>query len=174
MRALAGVVLFGSMLLGREAAAGTWKEAAASFIMAPARIEALQWLGGCWKRTTPRRVVEEQWMAPGAGLMLGMGRTTNAAGDTLSEYEQTRIEQRGDRLAFTASPSGQATDSFTSIELTDSLVVFENKEHDFPQRIGYRLLPDGNLSAWVEGVRAGKLHRNDFPYRRVPCPTGPK
>ena len=108
-------------------------------------------------------------MAPSAGLMLGIGRTTNAAGDTLIEYEQTKIERRGEVLVFTAKPSGQATDSFTSIELTDSLVVFENKAHDFPQRVAYRLMPDGSLNAWIEGTRDGKTRHIDFPYQRVAC-----
>ena len=106
-------------------------------------------------------------MAPGAGLMLGMGRTTNAAGDTLSEYEQTRIEQRGDRLVFTASPSGQATDSFTSIELTDSLVVFENKQHDFPQRVGYRLLVLLMGAVVFVGESSRDVRRSDRRYENV-------
>lgn len=109
-------------------------------------------------------------MAPSAGLMLGMGRTTNAAGDTLIEYEQTKIERRGVGLVFTAKPSGQAMDSFNAIEVSDTSVVFENKAHDFPQRVGYRMLPDESMAAFIEGTQRGKVRHVDFPYKRVACP----
>lgn len=143
--------------------------------VAPApSVQRLAWMSGCWKRTTPRRVVDEQWMAPAAGLMLGIGRTTNAAGDTLIEFEQTRIEQKDGSLVFTAMPSGQATDSFTMIAMSDSSIVFENKAHDFPQRVGYRLMPDGDMTGWIEGTRDGKSRHVDFPYRRVACPGATK
>lgn len=144
-------------------------EGAAAAAPAPS-VQRLAWMSGCWKRTTTRRVVDEQWMVPSAGLMLGIGRTTNAAGDTLIEFEQTRIEQKDGSLIFTATPSGQATDSFTAIEVTDSLVTFENKAHDFPQRVGYRLLADGGMKGWIEGTRDGKTRHVEFPYQRVACP----
>ena len=134
------------------------------------RIAKLGWLAGCWQRAYGRRSVEEQWMAPRAGLMLGIGRTTNAAGDTLIEFEQTKIQQRGNDLVFTASPSGQATDSFTATAVSDSSVTFENKAHDFPQRVGYTLKADGSLAAWIEGTQGGKPRHIDFPYTRVACP----
>jgi hypothetical protein len=156
LKALAVVVLLSLGLAAGAQAAGS--------------ISRLGWLAGCWKRANARRVVEEHWMAPGAGLMLGIGRTTNAAGDTLVEFEQTRIEEKGGKLVFTAMPSGQATDSFTSIAVSDSSVTFENKAHDFPQRVGYTLRADGSLAAWIEGTQGGKLRHVDFPYSRVACP----
>jgi hypothetical protein len=137
---------------------------------ASGKIGKLGWLAGCWKRVYGRRAVEEQWMAPRAGLMLGIGRTTNAAGDTLIEFEQTKIQQRGNDLVFTASPSAQSTDSFTAIAVSDSSVTFENKAHDFPQRVGYTIKADGSLAAWIEGTQGGKTRHVDFPYTRATCP----
>ena len=143
---------------------------ASEALAASSKIAKLGWLAGCWKRAYGRRAVEEQWMAPRAGLMLGIGRTTNAAGDTLIEYEQTKIQQRGGDLVFTASPSGQATESFIATSVTDSSVTFENKGHDFPQRVGYTLRADGSLAAWIEGTQGGKSRHVDFPYTRATCP----
>jgi hypothetical protein len=34
-------------------------------------------------------------------------------------------------------------------------VVFENPEHDFPKRIGYRLVSADSLEAWVDGGCTG-------------------
>ena len=50
-------------------------------------------------------------------------------------------------------------------------VVFENKEHDFPQRVGYRRLGADSVLAWIDGTSNGKAQRFEFPYRRVPCPS---
>jgi hypothetical protein len=132
----------------------------------------ISWLAGCWQRATSTRIVEEQWMAPRGRMMLGMGRTVAAAADSVIEFEQTTIEWTGDKLIFTANPSGQKRDTFTSIEVTDSMVVFENKAHDYPQRVGYRLAADGHLAAWIDGVSQGKARRVEFPYDRVACPAG--
>ena len=52
--------------------------------------------------------------------------------------------------------------------------MFENRAHDFPQRVGYRLTPAGGLEAWIEGVKPGAkataVLRLEFPYERVRCP----
>jgi hypothetical protein len=133
-----------------------------------ARVTRLAWLSGCWEQATGSRLVEEQWTRPRGGLMLGAGRTLR--GDTLVEYEQTRIFEQGGRLVYGANPSGQAPAEFESIELSDSSVTFENPTHDFPQRVIYRRHGADSLLGRVEGMRGGSLRGVDFPYARVACP----
>lgn len=130
-------------------------------------VEKLAWLSGCWENKDSARHVEEQWMAPRGGTMLGMGRTV--VGARTREFEQMQIREEAGALVFTASPSGQATASFRSIELSGASVVFENRSHDFPQRIIYRRQSDGSLMARIEGERDGKLSGVDFPMRRAAC-----
>jgi hypothetical protein len=48
-------------------------------------------------------------------------------------------------------------------------VVFENPRHDFPQRVAYRLDPDGVLQARIEGQRGEETAVVQFPMRRVRC-----
>ena len=40
-------------------------------------------------------------------------------------------------LVYTAHPVGQATTAFTATVIGDNSVVFENADHDYPQRIRY-------------------------------------
>ena len=141
---------------------------AASAAGPAARVTQVGWLAGCWEQASGARLVEEQWTRPRGGLMLGLGRTVR--GDTLVEYEQTRIFERAGRLVFGANPSGQASAEFESIEVSDSSVTFENLGHDFPQRVMYRRRGADSLIARVEGLRGGKLRGADFPYARVACP----
>jgi len=150
------VIAVAVMVLGASAAAPA------------ARVTQVAWLAGCWEQTAGPRVVEEQWTRPRGGLMLGSGRTVR--GDTLVEYEQTRIFERGGRLVYGANPSGQTPAEFESIDVSDSSVTFENLTHDFPQRVMYRRRGSDSLLGRVEGMRGGKLRGVDFPYTRVDCP----
>ena len=64
---------------------------------------------------------------------------------------------------------GQTPAVFLSTDVSDSSVVFEDPEHDFPQRVGDRRVAPDPPVAWIEGVRGGKLRRIEFSYRRAPC-----
>jgi hypothetical protein len=129
------------------------------------------WLAGCWELRTPNRVTREMWMAPLGDLMLGASRTT--AGARTREFEQLRLQVDGDRLVYTSLPSGQREASFASITLTDTLLVFENLAHDFPQRIGYQRRGTDSLLAYIEGPGPNGIRRVPFPMRRADCLTAP-
>jgi hypothetical protein len=128
------------------------------------------WLAGCWERRVERWHFEEQWMEPRGGTMLGMSRTTR--GDTLVEYEQIRIYERGGKLVYAAHPSGQMPAEFSSTEVGDSVIIFENKAHDFPQRITYCRTGIDSLIARVEGTSKGRHRAVEFPYVHIACPSG--
>lgn len=125
------------------------------------------WIAGCWEHKAGARLIEEQWMRPRAGLMLGVSRTV--VGDSLLEYEQVALLERGGHLVYAATPARQGPAEFVSIAVSDSAVTFENSAHDFPQRIIYRRRGADSLLARVEGMRGGQLRGSDYPYRRVPC-----
>ena len=126
-------------------------------------VDRVAWLQGCWRSTRGEATVEEQWMAPRGGTMLGMGRTVQ--GGNLVEYELVLIKEQAGRLAFEAHPSGQPTATFTATTASDGSVVFENPQHDFPQRVGYRRHGADSLQAWIEGQANGKSRRVDFSYQ---------
>ena len=130
-------------------------------------IAQLAWLAGHWRMEKGGRVVDEQWMAPAGGVMLGMARTV-AKGKVLS-YEFTQFrEGPGGELYFIAQPSGQKEAAFKLLSLTPTEVVFQNKEHDFPQTICYSLKSDGTMLAYIEGPGPdGATKRIEYPYQRV-------
>ncbi len=135
---------------------------------APAAVIArLGWLAGQWRLEKAGHVTDEHWMAPAGGVMLGMARTV--AKGRMLEYEFTQIREgpSGD-LFYIAQPSGQKDTVFKLLSLTDTDVVFENKEHDFPQTIGYSLQPDGSVAAYIEGPGPdGATKRIEYSYQRV-------
>jgi hypothetical protein len=58
---------------------------------------------------------------------------------------------------------------FTLLLGNGAELVFENPEHDFPQRVIYRQEPAGRLRARIEGHREGLPRAVDFAMTRVPC-----
>src|SRR5262245_44897223 len=89
-------------------------------------VDRVSWLQGCWRSTRGETTIEEQWMAPRGGAMLGMGRTVR--GSKLVEYELVLIKELEGKLAYEAHPSGQPTATFTATTVSDGSVVFENPQ----------------------------------------------
>lgn len=131
-----------------------------------AGIQRVSWFQGCWHTQRGQQTIEEQWMRPLGRSMLGMGRTVR--GDELVEHELVILREKAGRLTYQAYPSGQPSAVFTSTVVGDGTIVFENAEHDFPQRIGYER-KGTNMTAWIEGTRQGRAQRIEFPYTRVAC-----
>ena len=129
-------------------------------------IERVAWMHGCWQMTTPQSIVEEQWMAPRGGTMIGVGRTVR--GTRTTDYEFVVLKEQDGQLTYEAHPAGQPPAVFVAKEAAADSVVFENAAHDFPQRVGYRRAGSG-LAAWIEGIQNGKSRRIDFTYARVAC-----
>ncbi|MBF0546046.1 MAG: hypothetical protein HQM08_16500 [Candidatus Riflebacteria bacterium] len=127
-------------------------------------VTTLEWLSGNWESNEKGIEITEHWMKPSGNSMLGMGRTVSK-GKTL-EYEFLRIVQNENgEIFYIAIPSGQKETSFKLKMASSSEVVFENPEHDFPQRIFYHLEGNGTLFARVETLDESK--GIDFKMRRV-------
>lgn len=137
---------------------------------APAQggVAQLRWLAGCHELRAGTRLVHEQWMAPRGGMMMGMSRTV--AGDTVREFEHLRIEMRTGKPTYVAHPSGQAETAFAAEIANDTIVVFANPAHDFPQKIIYRKVGSDSVIARIEGPRGGQVRGINFPMKRVACP----
>ncbi len=140
---------------------------------APARpaVARLGWLAGSWRCEKAGRVTDEQWLAPAAGMMLGVARTV-AKGKVL-EYEFLQIrEGPGGDVFFVALPAGQKETAFRLSTQTERTVVFENQEHDFPQTIAYALQADDTLLAVIEGPGPGGAPKKlEWVYQRRAGPA---
>jgi hypothetical protein len=129
----------------------------------------LGWIGGCWEMSIPERnlQINEQWMKPAGGMMIGAGRTVKA-GKTV-DHEFLRIVEDVDGIFYVAKPTGNKEETrFKLIRASASEIVFENPTHDFPQRVMYKREGD-KLNARIEGIKDGKPRGIDFPYVRVKC-----
>jgi hypothetical protein len=99
--------------------------------------------------------------------MVGAGRTIR--GDSTTSLEFTVLRARGDTLRYEASPSGQQPAVFTTTATAPGELAFENREHDFPQRIIYRPIGADSVLARIEGPMNGAWRAIDYPMARVRC-----
>lgn len=131
---------------------------------APAwKIQDLAWMAGSWQTAPGRMQSEEHWTKPAAGTMFAVSRTI--AGDRTVFHEFLRIEARPDGLYYVAMPKGGKETPFKLTSLEGQKAVFENPEHDHPQKISYWKNADGTMTARVEGDKAGKAKPQDFVFK---------
>ncbi len=131
-------------------------------------ISDLAWLSGCWAASNLEAGSGEQWMPPAGGTMLGVNRMVRDSKTVAFEFMRI-VEQDDGGLEFIASPSGQAMASFLMVSVKDREVIFENPDHDFPQRIIYRLVSDEDLFGRIEGTIDGEERSVDFPMKSTDC-----
>jgi hypothetical protein len=128
-----------------------------------ARLEQLAWMAGTWGGPAGGAEVEEVWLAPKGGLMLGLGRTVKDG--KAIEFEFLRIEQQGETLVYLASPGGKPATPFPLAAIDATSAAFESTL-EFPRRVSYRKNADGTLTARIEGVRNGKPAAREWIWKR--------
>jgi len=138
--------------------------AAAALAGAPQEIDGLAWMAGTWREAKDGVSTTEAWAPPAQGIMAGV-TTIERPGKPVSR-EPMRISAEPAGLTFTAMPPGQPPTPFVLIPGKPGEAVFENKVHDFPQRVIYRRC-GADLCARIEGTLGGKLQSQDWRYVRV-------
>jgi len=153
LRASREILLIGLCALGSASAASGVGDVA-----------ALSWMAGTWTGTKDGVGTEEMWLAPKGQSMLSAHRDVKDGRTT--SFEFLRIEGSAEGLTYWASPGGRPATPFRCVELAGRKVVFENPEHDFPQRILYWLTDDGALHARIEGKLKGQPASEEWAWTR--------
>ena len=99
--------------------------------------------------------------------MLGMSRTTKAG--RMTEHEFVLLRAAGPALEYRVRTGDQPEVIFRAAHPSSSEVVFENSAHDYPKRIGYRLVSPDSLDAWVDGGAESNAPEISYGYHRADC-----
>jgi hypothetical protein len=122
---------------------------------------------GDWEGRTPASLLVESWSRSTDSSFAGVSYVISN-NDTVS-FERVVIEQRGQELLYIPTVRGQnnglAVEFKASLQ-TDEMVLFENPQHDFPQKISYRLVKVDSMVAEISGTKNGKSRTSLFSYRR--------
>jgi hypothetical protein len=123
--------------------------------------EKLSWIVDRWVSTDGDATSYEHWEKVSNDLIVGSSETIKN-GDTVF-HEKLKIAKEGDDIFYIAEVKhNPAPVKFKLTSISDNQAVFENPEHDFPQKIVYKNT-DGNLHASIEGPgKDGKWRKVDF------------
>lgn len=125
----------------------------------------LAFMTGCWAE--PGDGLREQFTEPADNMILGTSRYVIER--RVQQFEFHRIDIGENASSLTPHPGGQGSVAFTSVRNQDNYVVWQNLEHDFPQRIIYDGREEGFLLVAIEGERDGETARREWRMRSVPC-----
>lgn len=125
-------------------------------------------LTGLWKMDTPRGTIYEEWQA-GSDEQLS-GRSYKIKNNDTLVLENVIISLQGNAIFYTPvvhDQNNQQPVPFKLISCNNNRYVFENKQHDFPQRVIYELVSTTEVRARIEGSKGGKEMSSDFNYTGV-------
>jgi len=125
------------------------------------------WLQGKWIIDYGETKIYEYWKQDNERMLTGTAYVVNNGKDTVMT-ELMHIQKIGNAWVFIAKIDDHAPVLFASKQTeTDTKLVFENAEHDFPQMVTYSTSADG-LYASIEGKEKGKPKKEEFQYRTMP------
>jgi hypothetical protein len=128
------------------------------------KLDDLKILEGFWLCKIENSETEEFWLPAKGKMILGLNRTVANSGK--SAFEFLRIYQQEEEIFYTASPNGKPATLFKLIEFQSGKMIFENLEHDFPQRIVYTFQAENEMIARIEGEVNGKLKFTEWKFIR--------
>ena len=123
---------------------------------------------GSWEMHTPKGKIIEQWTQNADQSLSGKSYRINTKGDSLLT-ESLQIRKIGNDTFYCSTVTGQNEGKETCFKLISTkgeIYIFEDKTHDFPQRIVYQNLGKNKMLAWIEGELNGKSRKSEFRYKR--------
>ena len=134
--------------------------------MSKNKFERFNWLIGQWEGIQGAGIYHEEWKnvseseLKGKAYMIKKGEIVNV------EILNIHLNETG--IFYTADVSHNPSPvSFKLTNLSDNSFVFENPEHDFPQKISYENKDNQFLFATVEAVKNGKIKKIEYNLKRI-------
>jgi hypothetical protein len=131
-------------------------------------IKKAEWLIGTWENKTPRGSIYETWSIESDIEFSGMSYIIKEK-DTVV-FENIRLVQEQAGLFYTPIVKNQNDGlpiRFASKTISETQLVFENQQHDFPQIISYTRITLDSIMVEISGIKAGEERKQTFPMKRV-------
>jgi hypothetical protein len=118
-------------------------------------LESLTWLIGDWKSEDSKLKINESWKRISDKTFEGSGYTYSIEKNKIVSSETLRlVEMTGEVFYLAKVASNNLPVAFKLTSCTVETVIFENSQHDFPQKISYQLNEEKNLTVFVTGEKA--------------------
>ncbi len=131
-------------------------------------IKSFEWLIGTWEFKSPTVSIQETWAKTNDSIWQGSSFFIQEL-DTVN-MESITIEAKTSGIFYIPIVINQNDGLpvyFKLKEQDDSSFTFENKGHDFPQLIKYRLVNADSLVAEISGQFDGDEKSEQIPMKRI-------
>lgn len=131
-------------------------------------IKKAEWLIGTWVNKTQRGSIYETWSKTNDNEFSGKSYIVKEK-DTIV-FENIRLAQEQDGLFYIPTVKNQNDGlpvRFAIKTISETQLVFENLQHDFPQIISYTKISGVSLVAEISGTKNGQERKQTFPMKRI-------
>lgn len=132
------------------------------------KLNELQWLLGNWENEDDGMISKEKWSKTNDNTYKGMSFRLLRSDTVFAEKMVLQEGNDGLIMTVTTLEGKKEVDpvSFKLVSPDKRKFIFENKNHDFPQRIIYTNPQKDKIHAWIEGDVLGEKQRIDFHFTR--------
>jgi CubicO group peptidase (beta-lactamase class C family) len=128
-------------------------------------VNDLSWLMGTWKHETATSTTFESWRKASDKTLEGESWRVNKATQQKVFGESILLAEMGDGVFYLPKTSDNPLPVAFKLNTSNAKeIVFENPQHDFPQKITYKLNADGTVTALVTGIEKGQARKLEFKY----------
>lgn len=127
----------------------------------------LKRLQGTWMMKTDKGLLYEKWILAGESELWSKSFKLNNSDTTILEHVQ--LVERKDGIFYipvVENQNNRQPVSFKLVESAGNRYVFENKLHDYPQRIIYNLVKPDSMVARIEGEKNGRSRGSNYYFVR--------
>lgn len=131
------------------------------------QLEASSWLLGSWSNQLKNGELLEIWSRENDSCFSAV--VYHIKEKDTAEVERITIIETNSDLFYIPEVKAQNEGKkirFKRINDAERMLQFENKEHDFPQRISYSQLSKDSIIAEISGLRNGNFESRSFPMRK--------
>lgn len=131
-------------------------------------VENANWLIGRWENNSAEGNLSEFWTKANDSTLLGESYFAIKSDTVFGE--KVELSQRGNDFIYEARVAKQNDEKPVPFKLTSSSekeMIFENPEHDYPNKIVYQKVGNDSLVAEIFGTIDGKLKSETFKMKKV-------
>ena len=131
-------------------------------------IKKAEWLIGTWENKSLKGSIYETWSKTNDNELSGKSYILKEK-DTIV-FESIRLVQEPDSLFYIPIVKNQNKGlpvRFSAKTISETQLIFENPQHDFPQIISYTKINTDSLTAEISGTKNGQNRKQTFPMKQV-------
>lgn len=127
-------------------------------------INAFDFLAGKWEADFTKFKYYEEWEKDDCGYS-GFGYRIKDG--KRFDGEKLLLQNIHGYISYIATVGKQQPILFALINNSENVYTFENKEHDFPQKIIYRLIDSNSIIVLVQGKMDGETVTDEYNLTRI-------